>query len=287
MVVHPEVGKWLIALGEQAFGMDPFGWRVAAAVVGTLMVLVMCRFVRRLTGSTLLGCVGGLLLSFDGLHFVLSRLALLDIFLAFFLLCAVHCLVADRDWLRRRLAATADLDARGTSRAAQPLGPGAGAALAARGGSPPASASGSPWAPSGARSSRWPRSGSWCGPGAPAPGGRFGVRWPVLALGGRRRRPGLRLTSSSSPSSSTSPPGPAGWCTPTSTRSTAPRPSTRRTTAASSGRPPTEPDADGLGEVVQSLRSLWHYHQDVYVFHTHFLQRRRPPLRVQARRAGC
>ncbi len=33
----------------------------------------------------------------------------------------------------------------------------------------------------------------------------------------------------------------------------------------------TEPDADGLGEVVQSLRSLWYYHQDVYVFHTHFL----------------
>ena len=30
MVVHPEVGKWLIALGEQLFGMDPFGWRIAA-----------------------------------------------------------------------------------------------------------------------------------------------------------------------------------------------------------------------------------------------------------------
>ena len=29
MIVHPEVGKWLIALGEKAFGMDPFGWRVA------------------------------------------------------------------------------------------------------------------------------------------------------------------------------------------------------------------------------------------------------------------
>ena len=104
MIVHPEVGKWLIALGEKAFGMDPFGWRIAAAVVGALMVLVMCRFARRLTGSTALGCVAGLLLSFDGLHFVLSRLALLDIFVAFFLLCGVHCLVADRDWYRARMA---------------------------------------------------------------------------------------------------------------------------------------------------------------------------------------
>ena len=67
MVVHPEAGKWLIALGEKAFGMDPFGWRVAAAVVGSLMVLVMCRLARRMTGSTALGLVAGLLLSLDGL----------------------------------------------------------------------------------------------------------------------------------------------------------------------------------------------------------------------------
>ena len=104
MAVHPEVGKWLIALGEKAFGMDPFGWRVSAAVVGALMVLVMCRLARRLTGSTLLGCIAGLLLCFDGLHFVLSRLALLDIFVAFFILCGVHCMVADRDWHRARMA---------------------------------------------------------------------------------------------------------------------------------------------------------------------------------------
>jgi dolichyl-phosphate-mannose-protein mannosyltransferase len=104
MIVHPEAGKWLIGLGEQVLGMDSFGWRVASAVVGTLMVLVMIRLVRRLTGSTVLGCTAGLLLCFDGLHFVMSRLALLDIFLAFFLLCAVSCLVADRDWGRLRMA---------------------------------------------------------------------------------------------------------------------------------------------------------------------------------------
>ena len=104
MIVHPEAGKWLIALGEKAFGMDPFGWRIAAAVVGSLMVLVMCRLARRMTGSTALGLVAGLLLSLDGLQFVLSRLALLDIFLAFFILCAVSCLVADRDWYRAKMA---------------------------------------------------------------------------------------------------------------------------------------------------------------------------------------
>jgi dolichyl-phosphate-mannose--protein O-mannosyl transferase len=104
MIVHPETGKWLIGLGEHLFGMTPFGWRFASAVVGSLMVFVMVRLARRLTGSTLLGGVAGLLLCFDGLEFVLSRLALLDIFAAFFLLTAVSCLVADRDWGRFRMA---------------------------------------------------------------------------------------------------------------------------------------------------------------------------------------
>lgn len=104
MVVHPEVGKWLIGLGEAIFGMTPFGWRIVPAVVGSLMVLVMIRLARRVTGSTLLGLVAGLLMCFDGLHLVLSRLALLDIFVAFFVLCAASCMVADRDWGRERLA---------------------------------------------------------------------------------------------------------------------------------------------------------------------------------------
>lgn len=104
MIVHPEVGKWLIALSEGVFGMDSFGWRFASVVAGSLMVLLVIRLTRRLTGSTLLGLTAGLLMCFDGLHFVLSRLALLDIFQACFVLGAVSCMVADRDWMRRRLA---------------------------------------------------------------------------------------------------------------------------------------------------------------------------------------
>jgi dolichyl-phosphate-mannose--protein O-mannosyl transferase len=102
-VVHPEVGKWMIAAGEWIFGMDPFGWRVAAAVTGALTVLVLARLVRRLTGSTLIGCLAGLLLTFDGLHLVMSRTALLDVFLTFWLVCAVACLLVDRDKGRARL----------------------------------------------------------------------------------------------------------------------------------------------------------------------------------------
>jgi len=103
-VVQPEVGKLLIAVGEWLFGLTSLGWRFAPAVVGTLAVLVMCRVARRLTRSTLLGCTAGLLLSLDGLEFVLSRTGILDIFLMFFVLAAFGALVVDRDVARARLA---------------------------------------------------------------------------------------------------------------------------------------------------------------------------------------
>ncbi|MFI6296018.1 dolichyl-phosphate-mannose--protein mannosyltransferase [Nonomuraea sp. NPDC050790] len=102
-VVHPPLGKWMIGFGEWLFGMNPYGWRVAAAIVGTLSILVIARLARRMTRSTLLGCFAGLLLALDGLHFVLSRTALLDIFLMFWVLAGFACLVVDRDKMRGRL----------------------------------------------------------------------------------------------------------------------------------------------------------------------------------------
>ena len=54
-VTHPEVGKYLIAIGEWVFGLNPFGYRVASAVFGSLAILLMCRIARRLTRSTLEG----------------------------------------------------------------------------------------------------------------------------------------------------------------------------------------------------------------------------------------
>ncbi|MEV4454216.1 phospholipid carrier-dependent glycosyltransferase [Microbispora sp. NPDC049633] len=102
-VAHPPLGKWLIGAGEWLFGLTPFGWRCAAALAGTLSVLVLARTARRMTRSTLLGCLAGLLLALDGLHLVLSRSALLDVFLTFWVLAGFACLVADRDAARTRL----------------------------------------------------------------------------------------------------------------------------------------------------------------------------------------
>ncbi|MFH8929309.1 dolichyl-phosphate-mannose--protein mannosyltransferase [Streptomyces pristinaespiralis] len=103
-VVHPPVGKWIIGLGEKMFDFSPFGWRFMVALLGTLSVLMLCRIGRRLFRSTFLGCLAGLLLAVDGLHFVMSRTALLDLVLMFFVLAAFGALVLDRDRARHRLA---------------------------------------------------------------------------------------------------------------------------------------------------------------------------------------
>ena len=107
-VVHPPLGKWMIALGEWIVG-DPnftstFGWRFMSAIVGTLAVLIVARIARRMTRSNLLGCVAGLVFSLDGLEYVQSRVAMLDIFLMFWTVVGFACLILDRDQVRGRLA---------------------------------------------------------------------------------------------------------------------------------------------------------------------------------------
>ncbi|MBT2399744.1 dolichyl-phosphate-mannose--protein mannosyltransferase [Streptomyces sp. ISL-100] len=115
-VVHPPVGKWVIGIGEQLFGFTPFGWRFMVCVLGTLSVLMLCRIGRRLFRSTFLGCLAGALLAVDGLHFVMSRTALLDQVLMFFVLGAFGCLLIDRDRSRRRIAAALPCDDEGVLR---------------------------------------------------------------------------------------------------------------------------------------------------------------------------
>ncbi len=101
-VVHPPLGKWLIALGEKALGNNELGWRISGAIAGTLMILILIRVAYRLFHSIVLAGTAGLLMALDGFHLVLSRTSLLDIFLGLFILATFAALVLDRDHYRRR-----------------------------------------------------------------------------------------------------------------------------------------------------------------------------------------
>lgn len=292
MIVHPDVGKWLIALGEKAFGMDPFGWRIAAAVVGSLMILVMIRLVRRLTGSTMLGTVAGLLLCFDGLEFVLSRLALLDIFGAFFILLAVTFMVMDRDWYRAKLARlVTPEDASGYRASARAWGP--VRRLLFR---PWLLASGIAWGL--ACGTKWdalyPLAAfallyvAWCA-GARRMFGISYARLKALLADGATAFVHLvvvaaivytatwtgwlmhhRVYEESLSSTQYTQFTGSGHCDPKSKTTFVadnPDPHAKWPTA----KTPKDPQVDGIAGVKQALRSLWYYHQDVYTFHTHFL----------------
>ncbi len=260
MVVHPELGKWLIGLGESVFGMDPFGWRVASAVVGALMVMVMIRLARRVTRSTLLGVVAGLLMCFDGLHLVLSRLALLDLFVAFFTLCAVSCMVADREWVRARMARVVPSGARLSPESWGPL-------LLWR-----------PW--------RLATGVAW----GLAVGTKWSALFPLAVFGllmwfwdsGARRSFGVRGALWKSAVIDAAPAllyvvlvpllvyvaTWTGWLL----HADAYERALSDTQYGPYWGNYLQVDARGLlPELWESLRSLWHYHHDVYAFHTRFL----------------
>jgi dolichyl-phosphate-mannose--protein O-mannosyl transferase len=123
-VVHPPLGKWIIALGIRMFGNDAFGWRFMVALAGVVSVLILTRTARRMFRSTILGCAAGLLMALDGMHFVLSRTAILDMFVMFFVLAGFAFVVLDRDarrgrWLRDM---EAGLDPSRPGRAGRPRG---------------------------------------------------------------------------------------------------------------------------------------------------------------------
>jgi dolichyl-phosphate-mannose--protein O-mannosyl transferase len=103
LVVHPPVGKFLIAIGEWLFGYNGMGWRFSGAVCGVIMVVLVARIVRRLSRSTLTGAIAGLLIIADGVSFVTARTALLDGFLTFFVVAAFGALIVDRDQVRERM----------------------------------------------------------------------------------------------------------------------------------------------------------------------------------------
>jgi dolichyl-phosphate-mannose--protein O-mannosyl transferase len=100
---HPPLGNWLIGAGIKAFGYDEFGWRIAAAVVGTLSVAVLFILVRHLLrdqpqpAGTIGAFVAAGLLAADFLHLVQSRVGMLDVFVTLFMIAAILFAVLDRD----------------------------------------------------------------------------------------------------------------------------------------------------------------------------------------------
>src|SRR5690606_19523069 len=95
-IAHPPMGKWMIGAGMAIFGADnSFGWRIAGAVLGTLIIPLIFAIALLITKSTIVATLAGYMLAIDGNAIVMSRIGLLDIHLAFLLVLATLTLLLD------------------------------------------------------------------------------------------------------------------------------------------------------------------------------------------------
>jgi dolichyl-phosphate-mannose-protein mannosyltransferase len=98
---HPPLGKYIIALGIQVFGYNPFGYRCFNAIAGSLIPLITCALAYQLgmgLGSQYLSpttwaLLAGWFTAFDGLLLVESRLGLINIFIVLFGMLSQVCFV--------------------------------------------------------------------------------------------------------------------------------------------------------------------------------------------------
>jgi dolichyl-phosphate-mannose-protein mannosyltransferase len=91
---HPLLAKELIALGMMLCGDGPLGWRIMSTLAGSATVVAVFALVQVLTGRVRASLFGAAcaLLSFT--VYVQARIAMLDTFMAAFLLAAVAMLAA-------------------------------------------------------------------------------------------------------------------------------------------------------------------------------------------------
>jgi dolichyl-phosphate-mannose-protein mannosyltransferase len=102
---EPPLGKLFIAAGEWSYGwyrahfrgatgdyidlgFNTFGWRIAGCIVGSLCIPMMYLLARRLWSNRLFAIAAAVLVCFDGMFFIQSRIGMIDIFPIFLILLA-------------------------------------------------------------------------------------------------------------------------------------------------------------------------------------------------------
>lgn len=90
---HPPLGKLMMAIGIALFGMTPFGWRFAGALIGVLMLPALYLLAKQLFKRRDLAAFSMAAFSLDLMHFTQTRIATIDSFPVFFILLSYWFMV--------------------------------------------------------------------------------------------------------------------------------------------------------------------------------------------------
>ena len=86
-ITHPPLGKLIQGLGIRLFGMCPFGWRFMGTLFGVLMLPILYIFLKNMFGKTAVAACGTVLFAADFMHLTQTRIATIDTYGVFFILC--------------------------------------------------------------------------------------------------------------------------------------------------------------------------------------------------------
>lgn len=103
---HPPFGSYLVAAGMEVAGDNPVGWRLASIVCGALTLVAVFLWTYLLLRDFSLAITAALLTLFNNFLYVMSRVAMLDVFMFMFVILGLLSLTSamelelTRSWRR-------------------------------------------------------------------------------------------------------------------------------------------------------------------------------------------
>lgn len=83
---HPPLGKLLIAVGMELFGVTPFGWRIMGTLFGIAMLPLIYVMALRLFKQSKYAILAAGLFALDFMHFTQTRISTIDVYGVFFIM---------------------------------------------------------------------------------------------------------------------------------------------------------------------------------------------------------
>lgn len=89
-ITHPPLGKIIMTIGLNLFGMTPFGWRCVGTMFGVLMLPVMYIFAKNLFRQRKYAVIATVLMSVDFMHFSQTRIGTIDSYSIFWIMLMAY-----------------------------------------------------------------------------------------------------------------------------------------------------------------------------------------------------